>query len=76
MASLFDRISLSYGQKMFLLASVPLILAVSAISFLVAAQSRALAEREIRSLEEQLIEAKKSELRNYVTQARNGFYFV
>lgn len=76
MASLFDRISLSYGQKMFLLASVPLILAVSAISLLVAAQSRALAEREIHSLEARLIEAKKSELRNYVTQARNGFYFV
>lgn len=76
MASLFSRFSISYGQKMFLLASVPLVLAVSAIAFLVAAQSRALAEREIRSLEEQLIEAKKQELRNYVTQARNGFYFV
>ncbi|MBO9464711.1 cache domain-containing protein [Tropicibacter sp. R15_0] len=76
MASLFSRFSISYGQKMFLLASVPLVLAVSAIAFLVAAQSRALADREIRSLEEQLIEAKKQELRNYVTQARNGFYFV
>ncbi len=76
MARLFNRIRISYGQKMFLLASVPLILAVSAISFLVAAQSRALAEREIHSLEAQLIEAKKRELRNYVTQARNGFYFV
>ncbi len=76
MARWFNRIRISYGQKMFLLASVPLILAVSAISFLVAAQSRALAEREIHSLEAQLIEAKKRELRNYVTQARNGFYFV
>lgn len=67
---------LSYGQKLFLLASVPLILAAGAIAFLVAAQSRALAEREIRQLETQLIEAKKRELRNYVTQARNGFYFI
>ena len=67
---------LSYAQKLFLLASVPLVLAVSAIAFLVAAQSRALAEREIRQLETQLIEAKKRELRNYVTQARNGFYFI
>ncbi len=70
------RWRLSYGQKLFLLASVPLILAASAIAFVVAAQSRALAEREITSLETQLIEAKKLELQNYVTQARNGFYFV
>lgn len=68
--------SLTYGQKIFLLASVPLILAVSAIAFLVAAQSRALADREIAQLEHQLIQAKKAELRNYVTQARNGFYFI
>ncbi|MDJ0820964.1 MAG: cache domain-containing protein [Paracoccaceae bacterium] len=76
MSGVFARIRLSYGQKLFLLASVPLILAVSAIAILVAAQSRALAEREIRSLETQLLEAKKRELRNYVTQARNGFYFI
>ncbi len=76
MSALFDRLRLTYGQKLFLLASVPLILAASAIALLVAAQSRALAEREIRSLETQLIEAKKRELRNYLTQARNGFYFI
>lgn len=66
----------SYGQKLTLLAAVPLILAVAAIAALVAFQSRALAEREIATLELQLIEAKKAELRNYVTQARNGFYFI
>ena len=66
----------SYGQKLFLLAGVPLVLAAASIAVLVAYQSRALAEREIRQLETQLIEAKKSELRNYVTQARNGFYYV
>ncbi|MFW2541869.1 cache domain-containing protein [Primorskyibacter sp. 2E107] len=76
MKRVLPRLRLSYGQKLFLLASVPMILAVSAIALLVAAQSRALADREIRSLETQLIEAKKRELRNYVTQARNGFYFV
>ncbi len=59
-----------------MLASVPLIIAAASIAMLVAAQSRALAEREIRQLETQLIEAKKQELRNYVTQARNGFYFI
>ena len=66
----------SYGQKISLLATIPLIFAVAAISVLVAVQSRALAEREIRSLEAQLIEAKKAELRNYVTQAKNGFYYI
>ncbi len=69
-------LQLSYGQKLFLLATLPLILAVAAISVLVANQSRQLAEREIKALEIQLIEAKKAELQNYVTQARNGFYFI
>ncbi|WP_300029700.1 cache domain-containing protein [uncultured Roseobacter sp.] len=66
----------SYAQKLSLVATVPLIAAVAAIAVLVTYQSRALAEREIRTLEAQLIEAKKVELRNYVTQARNGFYFI
>lgn len=70
------RLHIPYGQKLTLLASVPLIVAVAAIAVMVAAQSRALAEREINALETQLIKAKKAELRNYVTQARNGFYFI
>lgn len=70
------RLPIPYAQKLTLLASVPLILAVAAIALVVAAQSRALAEREINALETQLIEAKKAELHNYVTQARNGFYFI
>ncbi|SMX44725.1 cache domain-containing protein [Maliponia aquimaris] len=70
------RLRPTYRQKLLLLAAVPLVLAVSAIALLVAEQSRALANQEIRQLETQLIEAKKRELRNYVTQARNGFYFV
>lgn len=69
-------LSLSYKQKLFLLGTVPLIVAVAAISLIVAHQSRQLAEREIATLEQTLIEAKKEELRNYVTQARNGFYFI
>jgi len=47
---------LSYGQKLFLIATVPLIVAVAAISLLVAYQSRQLAEREIATLEATLIE--------------------
>lgn len=66
----------NYAQKLSLLATVPLILAVAAIAMLVAYQSRSLAEGEIRALEHQLLEAKKAELRNYVTQARNGFAHV
>lgn len=70
------RLALSYQQKLFLLGTVPLIIAIAAISVLVAYQSRQLAEREIATLEQTLIETKKAELRNYVTQARNGFYFI
>ena len=66
----------SYQQKLFLLGTVPLILAVALISLIVAYQSRQLADREIATLEQTLIAAKKDELRNYVTQARNGFYFI
>ena len=66
----------SYAQKLSLVATVPLIAAVAAIAVLVAFQSRTLAEREIKALETQLLEAKKAELANYVTQARNGFYFI
>ncbi len=76
MLRLFRKLELSYGQKVFLLAAIPLVLAVSAISMLTLSQSRSLAEREIEALETQLTEAKKVELRNYVTQAKNGFYFI
>ncbi|MCR8825560.1 cache domain-containing protein [Pseudosulfitobacter koreensis] len=76
MLRLWSRLSLSYAQKLSLIAAVPVVLAMTAIAILVTLQSRALADREIRALELQLIEAKKAELRNYVTQARNGFYFV
>lgn len=76
MKSSLPPLRLTYGQKLSLVAGIPLILAVAAIAVLVGVQSRALAEREIQALEAQLIEAKKRELRNYVTQARNGFYFI
>ena len=66
------RLTLNYGQKVFLLATVPLVLAVAAISLVVANQSRQLAETEIRELETQLIEAKKAELKNYLSLARTA----
>ncbi|WP_037227314.1 cache domain-containing protein [Roseobacter sp. GAI101] len=76
MRRLYSHLALTYGQKLTLLASVPLVLAVAAIALVVALQAKALADREINTLETQLLDAKKIELRNYVTQARNGFYFI
>ncbi|WP_089990609.1 cache domain-containing protein [Cognatiyoonia koreensis] len=63
---------LSYGQKLFLLATVPLIVAVTLITLVVTIQSRQLAEREIAALEAELIEAKKEELKNYLSIARTA----
>lgn len=71
-----DGFSLGYGQKLFLLATLPLILAAAAISVVVTHQSRALAEQEIALLEQELIDAKKTELKNYVNLARSAFFFI
>ncbi|MCH2167399.1 MAG: cache domain-containing protein [Oceanicola sp.] len=67
-------IALNYTQKIYLLATLPLIFAVTAISLVVAYQAREVASREVAQLETQLLEAKKLELRNYLTIARNGFF--
>ena len=66
----------NYAQKLSLLATLPMIIACCAIAAVVAYQSRAMAEQEIQILERQLLEAKKAELRNYVTQARNSFAHI
>lgn len=67
-----DATRLSYGQKILLLTTVPLLVAVAAISLVVINQSRQLSDREIRELETQLIEAKKAELKNYISLARTA----
>ncbi len=72
MNALRNLIDLTYGQKVFLLATVPLILAVTLISLVVTSQSRQLAEREIAALEAQLIGAKRNELKNYLSIARTA----
>ncbi|MEO0913572.1 MAG: hypothetical protein AAFY59_11370, partial [Pseudomonadota bacterium] len=54
------RLHLTYGQKVFLLATLPLILAASAIALVVMYQARALSDREIRFMEERLLEAKQA----------------
>ncbi|QFT93136.1 Signal transduction histidine-protein kinase/phosphatase DegS [Roseovarius sp. THAF9] len=66
------RPHLNYGQKLFLTATLPLILAMVTISVLVTLQSRQMAEREIHSLEEKLIAAKRDELKNYLSLARTA----
>ncbi|MEO1106406.1 MAG: cache domain-containing protein [Pseudomonadota bacterium] len=76
MQRLRNLVSLTYAQKLSLVAAIPLVVAVAAIAVLVAYEARATAEREIEALERSLIEAKKEELRNYVTQARNGFAYI
>ncbi|WP_106744090.1 cache domain-containing protein [Yoonia maritima] len=71
-ARLRDMLNIDYGQKVFLLATVPLVLAVFLISLVVATQSRQLAEREIQALEAQLIATKRAELQNYLSIARTA----
>ncbi len=61
-----------YQRKFLLLAALPLVLAIAAITGLVAHQSRALAEREIAALENELLNAKKEELKNYISIARTA----
>ncbi|WP_104019398.1 cache domain-containing protein [Roseovarius nitratireducens] len=64
---------LNYGQKLFLLATLPLILTAVAVSVVVTLQARQMAEREIETLEAQLISAKRAELKNYISIARTAF---
>ena len=62
----------SYGQKLFILATAPLLVAATIIGLVVITQSRTLAEREIAALETQLLSAKKAELKNYLSIARTA----
>jgi len=67
---------LRYGQKLFLIATLPLVLVVALIAILVADQARQTSEREIAALEQALIEAKRAELRNYISMARTAFGII
>lgn len=72
----WGRFRPSYGQKLFLLATLPLILAVAAITAVVALQAKQTSNREIAALEAALIDAKRAELRNYLSMARTAFGIV
>ncbi|PWJ18058.1 cache domain-containing protein [Jannaschia seohaensis] len=67
---------LSYGQRLLLLAALPLIVAVGAIAVLVTLQSERMAQREIETLEAAMITAKQRELRNYLQLARTSFITI
>ena len=67
------RHRLSYGQKVFLLATLPLVLAMAILSVLVSREARQMSEREIAVLEAQLIATKRTELKNYLSIARTAF---
>ena len=73
---LLELIRLSYSQKIFLLAAVPLVLAVAAITLLVQNQTRQLSEQELLSLKRELLSAKEAELQNYINIARTAFFEV
>ncbi len=66
----------SYGQSLFLLATLPLLLAVGAIAVLIAVQSERTALREIGVLESTMVEAKRRELQNYLQLARTAFITI
>lgn len=67
------RSRLSYSQKIFLLATVPLILAMALLSVLVTREASQMSEREIAGLEAKLIATKREELKNYLSIARTAF---
>lgn len=64
---------LNYGQKLILIATLPLVAAAALIAVMVTLEARQLAEREIRTLEEQIIVTKRAELHNYLSLARTAF---
>ncbi|MFD2206967.1 cache domain-containing protein [Kiloniella antarctica] len=59
-------------QKVLLLATVPLILAISLISTLVTYQAQSLAKEEIAAFERNMLNAKKLELLNYLSLAQTS----
>ena len=63
-------------QKILLLASAPLIFAVSAITLLVTYQAQSLSEGEIASFKRSMLAAKKAELLNYLSLAETSIRHI
>lgn len=73
MTNAIPLLRFSHRQRVFLSVALSMVLAVSCISLLAVQQSRQLAEREIIALEEQLLQTKREELKNYMSIARTAF---
>ncbi len=76
MRQLRNLISLSYGQKVFFLATIPLVFAAAAIALVVNYQTRQLIEDELQVLEAELLSAKQAEILNYLSLARTAIVSV
>ena len=63
-------------QKVLLLASAPLIIAVSAITLLVTYQAQNFSEGEIASFKQSMLAAKKAELLNYLSLAETSIRHI
>ncbi len=63
-------------QKILLLATVPLILAVSAITLLVSYQAQTLSKEEVTFFRKNMLDAKKSELLNYLRLAQTSIRHI
>lgn len=63
-------------RGLYLLAVVPMVLAVAAIAGFVAWQARETSQHETAALESALIEAKRAELKNYLSMARTAIGIV
>jgi two-component system NarL family sensor kinase len=65
--------TLTYGQKLLILATLPVILAMAILSVIATTAARDISAREIAGLEAQLLATKRAELRNYLSIARTAF---
>ncbi len=68
-ARMFSMMKISFKQQVLALATLPLIIAILAITILVTAQSRDLAQRGITTFEQNMLEAKQQELISYTNLA-------
>jgi len=67
---------MSFKQQVLALATLPLIIAILAITFLVTSQSRDLAQRGITAFEQNMLEAKQQELVNYTNMALSAINYI
>jgi len=67
---------MSFKQQVLALATLPLIIAILAITFLVTSQSRELAQRGITAFEQNMLESKQQELVNYTNLALSAIDYI